>query len=32
MESGANIKFVTDRLGHKTIKTISVTYLDIAKK
>lgn len=32
LESGASIKFVADRLGHKTIKTTSDTYLDITEK
>lgn len=32
LESGATIKFVSDRLGHKTIKTTSDTYLDITEK
>ncbi|WP_440706225.1 tyrosine-type recombinase/integrase [Heyndrickxia oleronia] len=32
LESGANIKFVSNRLGHKTIKTTADTYLDITEK
>lgn len=32
LESGATIKFVSNRLGHKTIKTTSDTYLDITEK
>lgn len=32
LESGASIKFVSNRLGHKTIKTTSDTYLDITEK
>lgn len=32
LESGANLKFVSDRLGHKTIKTTADTYLDITDK
>jgi len=32
LESGASIKFVADRLGHKTIKTTSDTYLDVTEK
>lgn len=32
LESGATIKFVSDRLGHKTIKTTADTYLDITEK
>lgn len=32
LESGASIKFVANRLGHKTIKTTSDTYLDITEK
>ena len=32
LESGASIKFVADRLGHKSIKTTSDTYLDITEK
>ncbi len=32
LESGASIKFVGDRLGHKTIKTTADTYLDITEK
>ncbi|TQR99096.1 tyrosine-type recombinase/integrase [Paenibacillus ottowii] len=32
LESGATIKFVSKRLGHKTIKTTAVTYLDITEK
>ena len=32
LESGASIKFVSDRLGHKTIKTTADTYLDITEK
>ena len=32
LESGANIKFVSQRLGHKTIKTTADTYLDITEK
>lgn len=32
LESGATIKFVSQRLGHKTIKTTADTYLDITEK
>lgn len=32
LEAGASIKFVSKRLGHKTIKTTADTYLDITKK
>ncbi|MED4174353.1 tyrosine-type recombinase/integrase [Halalkalibacterium halodurans] len=32
LESGASIKFVSKRLGHKTIKTTADTYLDITEK
>ncbi|WLR41329.1 site-specific integrase [Bacillus carboniphilus] len=32
LESGASIKFVSKRLGHKTIKTTADTYLDITGK
>ncbi|TYS50121.1 tyrosine-type recombinase/integrase [Bacillus infantis] len=32
LESGASIKFVSQRLGHKTIKTTADTYLDITQK
>lgn len=32
LESGASIKFVSNRLGHKTIKTTADTYLDITEK
>ncbi|WP_081750771.1 tyrosine-type recombinase/integrase [Paenibacillus maysiensis] len=32
LESGASIIFVSQRLGHKTIKTTVDTYLDITKK
>lgn len=32
LESGASIKFVSQRLGHKTIKTTADTYLDITEK
>ncbi|QNK89057.1 site-specific integrase [Sporosarcina sp. resist] len=32
LESGASIKFVADRLGHKTTKTTTDTYLDITEK
>ncbi|KAF6560000.1 tyrosine-type recombinase/integrase [Paenibacillus sp. EKM202P] len=32
LESGATIKFVSKRLGHKTIKTTADTYLDITEK
>lgn len=32
LESGASIKFVSNRLGHKSIKTTSDTYLDITEK
>lgn len=32
LESGANIKYVSKRLGHKTIKTTADTYLDITEK
>lgn len=32
LEAGASIKFVSNRLGHKTIKTTADTYLDITEK
>lgn len=32
LESGASLKFVSDRLGHQTIKTTADTYLDITEK
>lgn len=32
LESGASIKFVSKRLGHKSIKTTADTYLDITAK
>ena len=32
LESSASIKFVSKRLGHKTIKTTADTYLDITEK
>lgn len=32
LESGANIKYVSDRLGHASIKTTADTYLHITKK
>lgn len=32
LEAGASIKFVSQRLGHKTIKTTADTYLDITEK
>lgn len=32
LESGASLKFVSQRLGHKTIKTTADTYLDITQK
>ncbi|WP_253907710.1 tyrosine-type recombinase/integrase [Bacillus sp. WMMC1349] len=32
LESGANLKYVSNRLGHKTIKTTADTYLDITEK
>lgn len=32
LESGASLKYVSNRLGHKTIKTTAETYLDIAEK
>jgi len=32
LESGASIKFVSNRLGHKSIKTTADTYLDITEK
>ncbi|MEQ6389576.1 site-specific integrase [Bacillaceae bacterium S4-13-58] len=32
LESGASIKYVFKRLGHKTIKTTADTYLDITEK
>jgi len=32
LESGASIKFVSQRLGHKTISTTADTYLDITQK
>lgn len=32
LESGASLKYVSNRLGHKTIKTTADTYLDISEK
>lgn len=32
MEAGASLKFISERLGHKTIKTTADTYLDITDK
>lgn len=32
LEAGASLKFVSDRLGHETIKTTADTYLDITEK
>lgn len=32
LEAGASIKFVSQRLGHKTIKTTADTYLDVTEK
>ncbi|MED4225391.1 site-specific integrase [Neobacillus cucumis] len=32
IESGASLKYVSNRLGHKTIKTTADTYLDITEK
>lgn len=32
LESGASLKYVSNRLGHKTIKTTADTYLDITEK
>lgn len=32
LESGVSIKYVSNRLGHKTIKTTADTYLDITEK
>lgn len=32
LEAGANLKYVSSRLGHKTIKTTADTYLHITKK
>lgn len=32
LEAGANIKYVSKRLGHKTIKTTADTYLDITEQ
>ncbi|MEH7009652.1 tyrosine-type recombinase/integrase [Neobacillus niacini] len=32
LEAGATIKFVSNRLGHKSIKTTADTYLDITEK
>lgn len=32
LEAGASIKYVSKRLGHKTIKTTADTYLDITEK
>ncbi|WP_031536327.1 MULTISPECIES: tyrosine-type recombinase/integrase [unclassified Bacillus (in: firmicutes)] len=32
VESGARLEFVSNRLGHKTIKTTADTYLDITEK
>ncbi|MFA9559855.1 tyrosine-type recombinase/integrase [Evansella sp. AB-rgal1] len=32
LESGASLKYVSNRLGHKTIKTTADTYLDVTEK
>ncbi|MFC7064013.1 tyrosine-type recombinase/integrase [Halobacillus seohaensis] len=32
LEAGASIKYVSDRLEHKTIKTTADTYLDVTDK
>jgi integrase len=32
LESGASLKYVSNHLGHKTIKTTADTYLDITEK
>ncbi|MCR6596177.1 tyrosine-type recombinase/integrase [Bacillus halotolerans] len=32
LESGVSLKYVSNRLGHKTIKTTADTYLDITEK
>lgn len=32
LESGASLKYVSKRLGHKTIKTTADTYLDVTEK
>lgn len=32
LESGTSLKYVSNRLGHKTIKTTADTYLDITEK
>jgi integrase len=32
LESGASLKYISNRLGHKTIKTTEETYLDITEK
>lgn len=32
LESGASLKYVSNRIGHKTIKTTADTYLDITEK
>ncbi|MGK9390672.1 tyrosine-type recombinase/integrase [Bacillus sp. RK1064] len=32
IESGANLKYVSNRLGHKTIKTTADTYVDVTEK
>ncbi|MCC2248817.1 site-specific integrase [Virgibacillus sp. AGTR] len=32
LEAGASIKYVSQRLGHKTIKTTADTYLDVTEK
>ncbi|HBZ10889.1 MAG TPA: recombinase XerC [Bacillus bacterium] len=32
LESGASIKFIANKLEHKTIKTTADTYLDITEK
>jgi integrase len=32
LEAGAGLKFVSNRLGHKTIKTTADVYLDITEK
>ncbi|PRS35281.1 recombinase XerC [Bacillus pumilus] len=32
LESGASLNYVSNRFGHKTIKTPTDTYLDITEK
>jgi integrase len=32
LEAGASIKYVSQRLGHKTIKTTADIYLDVTEK